>query len=429
MELEPAARPRHRNLAARGADHLGAAGQAALARDDTPAAINLLERATALLPDDDRFRGSLLPELGSALTEGGRLAEAERVLDAAVEAAAGRDDALTLAHATVARLFLRLQVSTEDGMREVREQFDPLLVTFTAAGDDIGLGRLWHLRGLVHWIEAQSAKADTAWEHAVEHFRRAGDERGWSDALSWLASSAYTGPMHVDAAITRCESIRSQLGGHRRAQALVLEHLAAIRAMKGDVTAARPLIAGSKAILSELGISMHTAVSHYEAFVALTSGDAAGAETTLRTGYERLTDMGERALLADTAAMLAQVLYQQGRTEEAWAFTREAEDAASEDDLSAQVVWRGVRARLLALAGRIPEAKRLSAHAVELAGHTDWLTAHADALIVHAEVLRLAGEAEEVARAIQKAIALYDRKGNMVGMRRARSLLAAQVLA
>jgi len=66
---------------------------------------------------------------------------------------------------------------------------------------------------------------------------------------------------------------------------------------------------------------------------------------------------------------------------------------------------------------------------VELAGHTDWLTAHADALIVHAEVLRLAGEAEEVARAIQKAIALYDRKGNMVGMRRARSLLAAQVLA
>jgi class 3 adenylate cyclase/tetratricopeptide (TPR) repeat protein len=427
LALEPAARERHRELAARGADHLGAAGRSALARDDLPAAINLLERATALLPDDDRFRGSLLPDLGSALTESGRLTEAERVLDAAVTAAAGRGDELALAHATVARLFLRLQVSTEDGTGEVRERFDSLLETFTAAGDDLGLGRLWHLRGLVHWIEAQSAKADGAWEYAVEHSRRAGDERGWSDALSWLASSAYTGPMHVDAAIARCESIRSQLGSYRRAQALVLDHLAAIRAMKGDATAARRLIGDSKAILSELGISMHTAVSHDEAFVALASGDTAGAESTLRAGYERLTDMGEKALLADTAAMLAQVLCQQGRAEEAWEFTREAEDAASEDDLSAQVVWRGVRSRLLARAGRIPDAKRLSAHAVELAARTDWLSDHADALIAYAEVLGLAGEAEEAARAIQEAIALYERKGNMVGMRRAQSLLAAQV--
>jgi class 3 adenylate cyclase/tetratricopeptide (TPR) repeat protein len=427
LELEPAARERHRDLAARGADHLGAAGRAALARDDTPAAINLLERATALLPDDDRFRGSLLPELGSALMEAGRLAEAEQVLDAAVEAAAGRDDALALAHATVARVFLRLQVSTEDGTREVQERFDPLLATFTTAGDDLGLGRLWRVRALVHWIEGRSASADQAWERAAEHARQAGDERGWSETLSWLASSAHAGPLPVDPAIERCESIRSQLGDHRRAQALVLGHLAAIRAMKGEIAATRRLIADRKAILSELGISIHTAVSHDEAFVALASGDAASAEATLRTGYERLVEMGEKALLADTAAMLAQVLCQQGRAEEAWAFTREAENAASEDDLSAQVVWRGVRARLLARAGRIGEAKRLSAHAVELAGRTDWLTDHADALIAHAEVLRLAGEAEEVARAIQKAIVLYDRKGNMVGIRRARSLLAAQV--
>src|SRR4051794_1059015 len=425
LELEPAARERHRDLAARGAEHLGAAGRSALARDDMHAAVNLLERATALLPADDRFRGSLQPELGAALTECGRLAEAERVLDAAVDSAAARDDALALAHVTVARLFLRLQVGTEDGTREVRERFDRLLGTFTEAGDDLGLGRLWHLRGLVHWIEAQSAKADVAWERAVEHFRRAGDERGWSDALSWLASSAYTGPMHVDAAIKRCESIRSQLGGYRRAQALVLDHLAAIRAMKGDVEVARRSILDSKAILSELGISMHTAVSHDEAFVALASGDAAGAEATLRTGYERLTDMGERALLADTAAMLAQVLCQQGRAEEALAFTREAEDAASEDDLSAQIVWRGVRGLLLAQAGRIQEANRLSAQAVELAAGTDWATDHADALIAHAEVLRLAGEPEEAGRTIQHAIELYDRKGNRVGMRRAESLLAA----
>jgi ATP/maltotriose-dependent transcriptional regulator MalT len=197
--------------------------------------------------------------------------------------------------------------------------------------------------------------------------------------------------------------------------------------MRGEFAEARGLIADSRALLSELGVSIHTAVSHDAAYVALASGDAPGAEAALRGGYDRLTEMGERALLADTAAMLAQVVYQQGRAVEAWAFTREAEDAASEDDLSVQVVWRSVRARLLALVGRIPEAKRLSGDAVELASRTDWLTDHADALIAHAEVLRLAGEAEAAAGTIQKAIALYDRKGNAVGMNRARSLLAAQV--
>ena len=427
LELEPAAQERHRDLAARGADHLGAAGRAAFARDDMPAAINLLERASALLPEDDPARGSLLPELGSALTESGRLGDAERVLDATVEAAAGRDDAVALAHATVARLFLRLQVNTEAGTHEVRERFESLLATFTAARDDLGLGRLWRLRGLVHWIEAQSAKADNAWEHAAEHSRRAGDERGWSDALSWLASSAYIGPKPIEDAIARCESIRSQLGGHRRAQALVLDHLAAIRAMKGEVAAARRLIADSKAILSELGMSMHTAVSHDEASVALAAGDAAGAEAALRAGYNRLMEMGEKALLADTAAMLAGVLYQQGRTKEAWGLTREAEDAASDDDLSAQVAWRGVRARLLALAGRMDEAKRLSTHAVELAARTDWLTDHADALLSHAEVLRAAGEAGAATRSIRDALALYERKGNEIGAQRAREALAIRV--
>ena len=284
------------------------------------------------------------------------------------------------------------------------------------SGDDLGLDRLWRLRALVHWIEAQSAEADAAWEQAVEHARRAGDERGWSDALSWLASSAFTGPLHVDDAVARCQSIRTQLGGHRRAQALVLDHLAAIRAMRCEIDDARRLIADSRAIMGELGISMHTAVSHDEAFVELAAGDADRAESVLRAGYERLAEMGEKALLADTAAMLAQVLYE-----------REAEEAAADDDLSVQIAWRAGRARLLSRRGDVARAKRLSAEAVELAGRTDWLTDHADALISHAEVLLAAGEAEDAARAIQKAIALYDRKGNRLGMRRAQSLLAAHV--
>jgi tetratricopeptide (TPR) repeat protein len=392
-----------------------------------PAAINLLERSTALLPEDEPMRGSLLPELGSALTDAGRLAEAERVLDTSVAEASRRDDERAVAHATVARLFLRLQVDTELATGEVRERFELLRETFETAGDELGLGRLWRLRGLVHWIDARAASADDAWERAADHSRRAGDERGWAESLSWLASSAYVGPVHVDAAIERCERIRAQLGGHRRAQALVLDHLAAIRAMRGELDAAQGLIADSRALLAELGVSMHTAVSHDEALVALASGDAPRAEAALRAGYERLAEMGEKALLAETAAMLAHALYEQGRYAEAWELTQEAEAAADSDDLSAQMGWRTTRARLLARRGNTAEAERLSEEAVELAARTDWLSDHAGALLARGEVLRASGAAEAGARAIRDAITLYERKGNEVGARRGRSLLAVQI--
>ena len=429
LEVEPAAAEHYCPLAIKAGGRLGSAGRAALTRDDLPAAIGLFERATALMPDGEPARGRLLPELGAALTDAGRLPDAERVLDAAIAEAAAADDVTAAAHAQVARLFVRLQVDPEAGTREARERFDSLLEAFTSAGDDLGLGRLWRLRALVHWIEARSSEADAAWLRAVEHAERAGDERGWSNALSWLTSSAVNGPAPVEDAIARCESIRDQLRGYRREQALVLDHLAGLEAMRGEVAAARRLIAERKALMAELGVTMHTAVSHDEAFVALLSGDAAGAEAVLRDGYARLSEMGEKALLASTATMLAHSIIEQGHRDDAWEFTQVAEETAAADDLSAQIGWRSARARILAQRGEIDEAKRLNAEALALAARTDWLSEHADALLSQAEVLGLAGEASAAADALRDAIALYERKGNTIGAGRARSMLATEVSA
>jgi class 3 adenylate cyclase/tetratricopeptide (TPR) repeat protein len=427
MEVEPAAQESYRPLATGGGRHLGTAGRAALARDDLPAAINLLGRATALLPEDDAAAGSLMPEFGLALTEAGKLSEAEQVLDVAVTDAAARGDKLAEAHAEVVRLSARLQVDTEAGAGEIREQFDPLLALFEADGDDLGLSRLWRLRALVHWIEARSTDAEPAWERAAEHARRAGDERGWAEVLSWLASSAYLGPTPVEDAIARCESIRVELSDFRRSQALVLQPLAGLHAMREEFARARHLLAESSAILTDLGVTMHTAVFHHDADVALASGDTNGAATLLSTGYERLEEMGEKALLATTAAMLAHALFEQGRFEEAWKFTQKAEDTAAADDLSAQILWRTVRARVLAQRSAMQEAKRLGAEAVGLAARTDWLTERADALLSHAQVLSAAGDPRAAEDACRSAMELYTRKGNEVGARRARLLLDKDV--
>ena len=60
-------------LATRSAQRLESAGRRALARIDLPAAIGLLERAADLLALDAPRRAALLPELGAALIEAGRL--------------------------------------------------------------------------------------------------------------------------------------------------------------------------------------------------------------------------------------------------------------------------------------------------------------------------------------------------------------------
>ena len=82
-------------------------------------------------------------------------------------------------------------------------------------------------------------------------------------------------------------------------------------------------------------------------------------------------------------------------------------------------------ARALALArlGRLEEAETFAREAVGYAEGTEFLDYHADALLVLAEVLRLAGRPEEAASALEEAVALYERKGNVVSAAKARALL------
>jgi ATP/maltotriose-dependent transcriptional regulator MalT len=168
---------------------------------------------------------------------------------------------------------------------------------------------------------------------------------------------------------------------------------------------------------------MHSAVTHYDAFVALLAGDPAGAEAVLRSGYEQLDAMGERSLLATTAGLLARALIAQGRDDEAWAYLDVADDAAAADDLSVHMVSRAERARLLVRRGAAGEAERLSAEAVAVAARTDWLADHAGTLVARAEVLRATGDGSGARATVAEALALYERKGDEVSAARARGLL------
>jgi tetratricopeptide (TPR) repeat protein len=135
-------------------------------------------------------------------------------------------------------------------------------------------------------------------------------------------------------------------------------------------------------------------------------------------------EIGERSFASTAAAILAQTLYQLGRLDEAdeWA-SRSAQLGASDDAIT-QILWRQVRAKVLARRGEHGEAERLAREAVAIGERTDLLNSIADAYADLGEVLSLAGRGDEAATAREQALARYERKGNLVMAERTRALLA-----
>ena len=88
------------------------------------------------------------------------------------------------------------------------------------------------------------------------------------------------------------------------------------------------------------------------------------------------------------------------------------------------MLWRQVRAKVLARRGEHAEAERLAREAVAIGDETDMLNAQGDANADLAEVLLLAGRADEAVAALEQAVERYERKGNLVSAQRARARLA-----
>jgi class 3 adenylate cyclase/tetratricopeptide (TPR) repeat protein len=415
-----------RTLARTGAEHLGAAGRRALARDDRPAAANLLRRAAALLPAGDPARLQLLPDLGVALMNVGELEQAGAVLgEAATVARAGGEERLAW-RASLDYSWLRLHTHPDYGSAEAaHREAEQAITRLTELDDALGLTKAWLLLSEVYNIRGRfGAKADAA-GRALEYARRAGALRDEHMALSSLLMSLRLGPISVGEGLRRCQQLLQQARGDRFAELTVRPTIAVLQAMRGRFGEARDLIAEVRTFLQELGLDWTVPLINWDcAEIERLAGDWPAAERELRVVYETHRQRGDQGHLASSAVQLAEVLVEQDHDDEALRLTQISEAAADLDDVDAQAGWRCVRARVLARRGSIQEAERLARAAVELAEQTDSLKGHGDTLMDLAEVLGLAGRSQEAAEAIHQALKLYDQKGNLVLAAKARSLLS-----
>jgi class 3 adenylate cyclase/tetratricopeptide (TPR) repeat protein len=409
---------RERELAVLAQARLEAAARKVLLGGDPHAAIDLLERAASLLPADDPDRLGVLPALGAALFEGGRLADADRVLQEAIDHVDADD--LLRARARIEQLFVRMQA--EGTIVGAKDAADEALQVFELSGDELGQSRAWCLKATVEWIRGCVAAADECWRRAAVHAERGGAERELFDILNWRVSAALYGPTPVDEGIESCAKIGERVRRSPVAYAEALYPLAALHAMRGEIDVARSLL-GESPELDEPGRVYAVGLAQTEALVEMLAGRPDVAEERLRTALGALQQMGEKALLSTTAAMLAQALYQQGRLDDAEEASTLGRVTAAGEDVSAQIVWRGVKAKVLARRGETYEAEALAREAVEIAAATDFLTYHAAALSDLGEVLDAAGRAEDARDAVRSALDLYEEKGDLVSAERARRRL------
>jgi predicted ATPase/class 3 adenylate cyclase len=411
-----------RQLGAEASRHLSSAGRRALARGDMPAAANLLQRAAALLGENDPARALLLLDAGEAAGDIGEFERAESLLTQAADRALSADDVGTARAAALARLYLRYRTDAHAVQENVAELVEQQIPELEAMGDDRALVRAFRLLTAVHGTRSRHGDAAAAAERTIRHATAAGDEVTARRFLGSLAMSALYGPMPVPEAIATCEEVLARAAGDRKARALAELAIGQLEAMRGDFDRARLLYRRSRASLEEFGYFFSAALTSLNsAAIELLAGDLAAAESELRADYRRLLEMGERNYISTTAG-LADVLYRRGRYDESAEFARACERLASPGDVASQFHWRCVRGKLKARQGEIGEAEALLSAATGLIETSDQLDLQGNGLLDFAEVRELAGASADAATLTEKAAGLFERKGNTVSALKARQL-------
>ena len=143
-----------------------------------------------------------------------------------------------------------------------------------------------------------------------------------------------------------------------------------------------------------------------------------------RRGCELLQEMGERSWLSTQACNLAESLYALNRDEEAAEWAELGLELGASDDVITQMLARQVLAKLAARRREHARAETLAGEAVALAETIQHPVAQADARMDLAEVLGMAGQTDRATTELERAAALYARKGATAPLARAQQRLS-----
>ena len=407
-----------RSLARSASAHLRAAAERALARADHPAAVGQLVRAVALLEDVPDLQLEVLPELGEAYRLEGDAHRAGAVLHRAIERGTAEGNAGVAMISRVEDALLRLVTDPEVETDSISSLAEEAIAMFGTDGDEYRVAKAWALIGNTQWHLCRAGAMEAAFLQTLACLDRTDAPHRPAWILRLLALCYYAGPTPVDEAISRCYDLTADRQGTTATEMAIWASLGALEAMRGDFDQARELFDRSRSTGEKfsLGPSL-AALPVLSAPAEILAGDLRAAVDQLRSGCAALEQLGHTNVLSTAAALLGRALVRCGDLEEADRWARTSERTTSRDDLSSQILWRGVRARLLSVEGDHETASTLAAEAVAIAARTDFLVQHGEALLDLAEVYEQSGQGVPAGQARREALALFSAKGHTVHVR------------
>jgi class 3 adenylate cyclase/tetratricopeptide (TPR) repeat protein len=394
-------------------------GHRAALRQDYGAAVNLFERAAALVPPTE-LDLALETELGEALFWTGRGDETLRRADALAERASSAGDRVGELCGRLLGDMARLNLEPEGATEKLAALVEHALPVFQAAGDHLALYIAYDALGNVAWAHAQMDAALEAIEQAFAHAQRAGHLP--PAIVGSRAALRFFGTTPASELLAWLDENEPQAGRDHFLRA----YRAGALAMLGRFDEARTILAESRAELAERGAGVLLAnITAFESvWVELWAGDPAAAVEFGSEGWRLYLELEEQSFLTGAAGNLAQALYALNQLDEAEAWAARAAELGTSGEAGSEMRWRRVRAKVLARRGEYADAERIAREAVAICDGTDMLDAQGDVYADFAEVLILTGKPTEAAAALEQALERYERKENRVSAQRVEERLA-----
>lgn len=403
-------------IAGRAAELLAAAGERAILREDTHAAVDFLERSLALMARHAPRRGSVATDLARALYTAGEGLRAETLL---IEVVGESEDAGD--EATRDRASLRL-LEVQSSLRSlpagvVIERAEELADILERRGDTRAA---WDARVFVGANLFFIGRAADAEKRLLPLIRQ-GDAMGYPRP-QYVAGMLYWGPTPVPEAAARIEELMRTAS---TAGTFGKRHLGGLAGMAGRFDEARQLLAEAKQDAEELGqrVVVVSIGGHFGGPVEILAGDYNRAVALMTESFEAMTATGDRSFASTVAGWLGFAFVALGRFDDAWRYATIARETSSDDDAASQASGRAVQARVLAVRGDVSAAASLAAEAVALIEATDYLELAGEALLHQAHVLRTAGRMPEALVAARVALERFERKGVIPSVTRTQALI------
>ncbi|MDP9226463.1 MAG: hypothetical protein M3P18_22020, partial [Actinomycetota bacterium] len=418
-------------LGSRAAERLWGAARRALRRGDPSAAARLLTHVDELAEHGgDLWRRASLTR-AAALYALGEMSAAIDIYEPVRISAADGGDRRVESRALLGLAEAGLLMGRDGSAEAARKVVERVVPWLKEAGDDARLAQAWNVLASVGNNTQAMKEMEESAEKALSHARRAGDLWEEAESINQLGIALMFGPKPADEILSRLEVLLEEVGVDARARGTLVAVQGFTLGLLGEFERARSLMTQGQMMLSERGYVLDASgFDMGRAMVELKADNPAGAEAVLIPACELFERSGALGYLSTAAASLAEALYRQGRLEDALHWADVSASTAADDDISSQVGFRSVLAKVLARRGDVEAATARAEEVLALVDRTPEASSlRADGLKDVAEMFELLGEPSRAVPLWCDALEEYRRKKDLPSAELAhRRLVRAEAL-